>query len=101
VDRVGLSPAQFGQIVPFHSLTAATPYRLPPFSTVETEVGVAHVPDPGSMRLEMSRPQIVYAASSRRHAAIAKAVKGDALGGRFLAGVRELTRCACPTQFRG
>jgi GTP-binding protein YchF len=96
VDRVGLvGLPNSGKSSLFNSLTGGDAVVAShPFSTVETEVGVAHVPDPrvdALGRMSQSR-KIVYAGFEVVDiAAIAKGgEKGDALGGRFLAGVREV-----------
>ena len=96
VDRVGLvGLPNAGKSSLFNALTGGNAIVAShPFSTVETEVGVAHVPDPRVDALgKMSRSRkIVYAGFEVVDiAAIAKGgEKGDALGGRFLAGVREV-----------
>ena len=96
MDRVGLvGLPNSGKSSLFNSLTGGDAVVAShPFSTVETEVGVAHVPDPrvdALGRMSQSR-KIVYAGFEVVDiAAIAKGgEKGDALGGRFLAGVREV-----------
>lgn len=96
VDRVGLvGLPNSGKSSLFNALTGGDAVVAShPFSTVETEVGVAHVPDPRVDALgKMSRSRkIVHAGFEVVDiAAIAKGgEKGDALGGRFLAGVREV-----------
>jgi GTP-binding protein YchF len=65
-----------------------------PFSTTQTEIGVAHVPDPRLDALaEMSRSRKVVPATFEvvDIGAIQKASeRSEALGGRFLAGLREV-----------
>jgi GTP-binding protein YchF len=96
VDRVGLvGLPNSGKSSLFNALTGGNAVVAShPFSTVETEVGVAHVPDPRVDALgKMSRShKIVHAGFEVVDiAAIAKGgEKGEALGGRFLAGVREV-----------
>jgi hypothetical protein len=96
VDRVGLvGLPNSGKSALFNALTGGNATVAPhPFSTIETEVGVAHVPDPRvDLLANMSHSRkIVYAGFEVVDiAAIGKgAEKGDALGGRFLAGVREV-----------
>ncbi len=96
VDRVGLvGLPNSGKSALFNALTGGNATVAPhPFSTIETEVGVAHVPDPRvDLLANMSHShKIVYAGFEVVDiAAIGKgAEKGDALGGRFLAGVREV-----------
>jgi GTP-binding protein YchF len=96
VDRVGLvGLPNSGKSALFNALTSGNAIVAPhPFSTIETEVGVAHVPDPrvDSLANMSHSRKIVYAGFEVVDiAAIGKgAEKGDALGGRFLAGVREV-----------
>jgi hypothetical protein len=96
VDRVGLvGLPNSGKSSLFNALTGGNAVVAShPFSTVETEVGVAHVPDPRVDALgKMSQSRkIVYAGFEVVDiAAIGKGgEKGDALGSRFLAGVREV-----------
>jgi GTP-binding protein YchF len=96
VDRVGLvGLPNSGKSSLFNALTGGSAVVAShPFSTVETEVGVAHVPDPrvdALAKMSQSR-KIVYAGFEVVDiAALGKGgEKGDALGGRFLAGVREV-----------
>ena len=96
MDRVGLvGLPNSGKSSLFNALTGGDAVVAShPFSTVETEVGVAHVPDPRVDALgKMSESRkIVYAGFEVVDiAAIGKGgEKGDALGSRFLAGVREV-----------
>jgi hypothetical protein len=96
VDRVGLVGfPNSGKSALFNALTGGNAVVAShPFSTIETETGVAHVPDPrvdALAKTSQSR-KIVYAGFEVVDiAAVGKgAEKGDALGGRFLAGVREV-----------
>lgn len=96
MDLVGLvGLPNSGKSSLFNALTGGNAIvAAHPFSTVETEVGVAHVPDPrvdALAKMSQSR-KIVYAGFEVVDiAALAKsAEKGDTLGGRFLAGVREV-----------
>ena len=96
VDRLGLvGLTNSGKSALFNALTGGEALvAAHPFSTIETEVGVAHVPDPRVDALSaMSQSRkIVYAGFEVVDiAAIGKgSEKGDTLGGRFLAGVREV-----------
>jgi len=96
MDRLGLvGLPNSGKSALFNALTGGNAVVAShPFSTTETEVGVAHVPDPRVDALaEMSASRkIVYAGFEVVDiAAVAnRAEKHDALGGRFLAGVREV-----------
>jgi GTP-binding protein YchF len=96
VDRVGLvGLPNSGKSSLFNALTGGSAVVAShPFSTVETEVGVAHVPDPRVDALaNMSKSRkVVYAGFEVVDiAAIGKGgEKGDVLGSRFLAGVREV-----------
>jgi hypothetical protein len=96
VDRVGLvGLPNAGKSSLFNALTGGDAVVAShPFSTVETEVGVAHVPDPrvDALGIMSKSRKIVYAGFEVVDiAAIGKGgEKGDALGGRFLAGVREV-----------
>jgi len=91
VDRVGLvGLPNSGKSALFNALTGGNAVVAPhPFSTIETEVGVAHVPDPRVDALaQMSRSRkIVYTGYEVVDiAAVGKGgERGDALGGRFLA----------------
>jgi len=96
VDRVGLvGLPNSGKSALFNALTGGDAVVAShPFSTIETEVGVAHVPDPrvdALAKMSHSR-KIVYAGFEVVDiAAVGKGgERGDALGGRFLAGVREV-----------
>jgi hypothetical protein len=96
VDRVGLvGLPNSGKSALFNALTGGQAVVAShPFSTVETEVGVAHVPDPrvdALATMSHSRKVVYCGFEVVDIAAIGKSgEKGDALGGRFLAGVREV-----------
>ena len=96
MDSVGLvGLPNSGKSALFNALTGGNAIVAPhPFSTIETETGVAHVPDQrvDSLAKMSESRKIVYAGFEVVDiAAIGKGVeKGDALGGRFLAGVREV-----------
>lgn len=96
MDRLGLvGLPNSGKSALFNALTGGDAVVAShPFSTIETEVGVAHVPDPrvdALAKMSDSR-KIVYAGFEVVDiAALQKGgEKGDGLGGRFLAGVREV-----------
>ena len=97
VDRVGLvGLPNSGKSALFNALTGGNAVVAPhPFSTVETETGVAHVPDPRVDALGEDEPEpqdrlrrLRGGRHRRRSARVCE--KGDSLGGRFLAGVREV-----------
>ena len=96
VDRVGLvGLPNSGKSSLFNALTGGDAVVAShPFSTIETEVGVAHVPDPrvdSLAKMSESRKIVYVGFEVVDIAAIGKGgEKGDALGGRFLAGVREV-----------
>jgi GTP-binding protein YchF len=100
VDRVGLvGLPNSGKSALFNALTGGNAIVAPhPFSTIESETVVAHVPDPrvGALaKMSQSRKTVYAGFEVVDIAAIGKgADKGDALGGRFLAGVRE-TNALC------
>jgi GTP-binding protein YchF len=79
----------------FNALTGGNAVVAPhPFSTTETSVGVAHVPDDRLDRLSvMSESQkTVYATAECVDIAglVAGAAGGEGMGNRFLAGIREV-----------
>ncbi|MGA3214059.1 MAG: redox-regulated ATPase YchF [Acidimicrobiales bacterium] len=96
MDLVGLvGLPNSGKSALFNALTGGNAVVAShPFSTVESEVGVAHVPDPrvdALAKMSRSRKTVYAGFEVVDIAAVAKgAEKGDALGGRFLAGVREV-----------
>ena len=96
VDRVGLvGLPNSGKSSLFNALTGGDAVVAShPFSTIETEVGVAHVPAPrvdALAKMSESRKIVYVGFEVVDIAAIGKGgEKGDALGGRFLAGVREV-----------
>ena len=90
---VGLPNA--GKSSLFNALTGGAALVAPhPFSTTETNVGVAQVPDPRLDRLSaMSRSRkTVHATVEVVDIAglVAGAASGEGLGNRFLAGIREV-----------
>ncbi|HZN13434.1 MAG TPA: redox-regulated ATPase YchF [Acidimicrobiales bacterium] len=79
----------------FNALTGGNAVVAPhPFSTVETTVGVAHVPDDRLERLAAmsASRKIVYATAEFVDIAglVAGAAGGEGMGNRFLAGIREV-----------
>ena len=90
---VGLPNA--GKSALFNALTGgSTPVAAHPFSTTETTVGVAQVPDHRLLALaEMSRSRkVVHATVEVVDIAglVAGSSTGEGLGNRFLAGIREV-----------
>jgi ribosome-binding ATPase YchF (GTP1/OBG family) len=100
MDRLGLvGLPNAGKSSLFNALTGGDALVAPhPFSTVDTEVGVAHVPDERLIALaEMSKSRRVVPATFEvvDIGAVQKSgEKGEALGARFLAGVREVDALA-------
>ncbi|MGD1011874.1 MAG: redox-regulated ATPase YchF [Acidimicrobiales bacterium] len=96
MDRVGLvGLPNSGKSSLFNALTGGSAaVAQHPFSTVETEVGVAYVPDSrvdALAQVSKSRKTVYAGFEVVDIAAVSKGgEKGDALGGRFLAGVREV-----------
>jgi GTP-binding protein YchF len=89
---VGLPNA--GKSSLFNALTGGSAVVAPhPFSTTETTMGVAHVPDHRLSALaEMSKSRKVVAATVEFvdiAGLVAGAASGEGLGNRFLAGIRE------------
>ncbi|HEX9530124.1 MAG TPA: redox-regulated ATPase YchF [Acidimicrobiales bacterium] len=89
---VGLPNA--GKSALFNALTGGSAAVAPhPFSTTETHVGVAHVPDHRLGALaEMSKSRKVVQATVELvdiAGLVAGAASGEGLGNRFLAGIRE------------
>ena len=90
---VGLPNA--GKSSLFNAQTGGSAVVAPhPFSTTETNVGVAHVPDHRLTALaEMSKSRKVVAATVEFvdiAGLVAGAASGEGLGNRFLAGIREV-----------
>jgi len=90
---VGLPNA--GKSSLFNALTGGSAVVAPhPFSTTETNVGVAHVPDHRLTALaEMSKSRKVVGATVEFvdiAGLVAGASSGEGLGNRFLAGIREV-----------
>jgi GTP-binding protein YchF len=96
VDRLGLvGLPNSGKSALFNALTNGSALVAPhPFSTTDTEIGVAHVPDDRLDALaEMSQSRRVVRAGFEvvDIAGVQKSSdKGGGLGARFLAGVREV-----------
>lgn len=100
MDRLGLvGLPNSGKSSLFNALTGGSALVAPhPFSTTETEVGVAHVPD---LRLDalaaMSESRRVVPATFEvvDIGAVQKSnERGEGLGSRFLAGIREVEALA-------
>ena len=100
MDRLGLvGLPNSGKSALFNALTGGDAVVAShPFSTTETEIGVAHVPDARLDALaKMSESKKVVPATFEvvDIAGIQKsAEKGDGLGSRFLAGIREVDALA-------
>jgi GTP-binding protein YchF len=100
VDRLGLvGLPNSGKSALFNALTGGDALVAShPFSTTETEIGVAHVPDPRLDALAvMSHSKKVVAATFEAIdiAGIQRSSeKGEALGTRFLARIREVDALA-------
>lgn len=100
MDRLGLvGLANSGKSALFNALTGQDALVAPhPYSTTETEIGVAHVPDDRLEALaKMSESKKVVPATFEvvDIAGVQKSAdKGDGLGARFLAGVREVDALA-------
>ena len=96
MERLGLvGLPNAGKSSLFNALTGGnTPVASHPFSTTETTVGVAQVPDQRLLALaEMSKSRkIVHATVEFVDIAglVAGAASGEGLGNRFLAGIREV-----------
>jgi ribosome-binding ATPase len=73
---------------------AAVPVAAHPFSTTESHVGIAHVPDPRLWSLaEMSRSKKVVSATLELvdiAGLVAGSSTGEGMGNRFLGGIREV-----------
>jgi ribosome-binding ATPase len=96
MERVGLvGLPNAGKSLLFNALTGGNvPVATHPFTTTETTVGVAHVPDhrlDALARMSASR-KVVEAAVEVVDIAglVAGAEHGEGLGNRFLAGIREV-----------
>jgi GTP-binding protein YchF len=96
VDRLGLvGLPNSGKSALFNALTGGDALVAPhPFSTTETEIGIASVPDhrlDALAKMSESKKVVPAAFEVVDIAGIQKsAEKGDGLGSRFLAGVREV-----------
>src|SRR5579875_11532 len=100
MDRLGLvGLPNSGKSSLFNALTGGSALVAPhPFSTTETEVGVAHVPEPRLDALAaMSESKRVVPATFEvvEIGAVQKSTeRGEGLGSRFLAGIREVEALA-------
>ena len=96
MERLGLvGRPNAGKSSLFNALTGASaPVAAHPFSTTESSVGVAHVPDGRLSALaEMSRSRKVVPASFELvdiAGLVAGSSTGEGLGNRFLAGIRQV-----------
>lgn len=96
MERLGIvGRPNAGKSALFNALTGGAAVVAPhPFSTTETNVGVAKVPDPRVEALaEMSKSrQVVHATVELVDIAglVAGSSTGEGLGNRFLAGIREV-----------
>ena len=96
MERIGLvGLPNSGKTSLFNALTGASaPVAAHPFTTTETSVGVAHVPDPRlfALGLMSSSARCVEALVEVVDIAglVAGADRGEGLGNRFLAGIREV-----------
>ncbi len=96
MERLGLvGLPNSGKSSLFNALTGASvPVAAHPFSTTETHVGIAHVPDSRLLALsEMSRSRKTVPASVEFvdiAGLVAGSSTGEGMGNRFLAGIREV-----------
>lgn len=96
MDRLGLvGLPNAGKSALFNALTGGNALVAPhPFSTTDTEIGVAHVPDPrldALSKMSESLKTVPAAFEVVDIAAVKKASEHhETLGARFLAGVREV-----------
>ncbi len=96
MERLGLvGLPNSGKSALFNALTGGSALVAPhPFSTTETTVGIAHVPDPRLDALaEMSRSRKKVGASVQLvdiAGLVAGSSTGEGLGNRFLGGIREV-----------
>ena len=96
MERLGLvGRPNAGKSSLFNALTGgATPVAPHPFSTTDSSVGVAHVPDARLVALsEMSRSRKTVPASFELvdiAGLVAGSSTGEGLGNRFLAGIRQV-----------
>jgi len=96
MERLGLvGLPNSGKSSLFNALTgAAVPVAAHPFSTTESHVGIAQVPDPRLRALaEMSKSKKVVAATLEFvdiAGLVAGSSTGEGMGNRFLGGIREV-----------
>ncbi|MHB8244921.1 MAG: redox-regulated ATPase YchF [Acidimicrobiales bacterium] len=100
MDRLGLvGLSNSGKSALFNALTGGDALvATHPFSTVQTEIGVAQVPDPrldALAKMSESKKVVPAAFEVVDIAGIQKSTeRGDGLGSRFLAGIREVDALA-------
>lgn len=100
MDRLGLvGLPNSGKSALFNALTGSNTLVAPhPFSTTETEIGVAHVPDPrleALAKMSESRKVVEAAFEVVDIAGVRKSGEaGEGLSARFLAGAREVDALA-------
>jgi GTP-binding protein YchF len=99
VDRLGLvGLPNAGKSALFNALTGGHAVVAPhPFSTTETEIGVAYVPDPRLEALaKMSESKKVVMAGFEvvDIAGVQKSAESEGLGTKFIAGIREVDALA-------
>jgi GTP-binding protein YchF len=96
VERLGLvGLPNAGKSSLFNAMTGASvPVAAHPFSTTETHVGIAQVPDPRLRALaEMSKSKKVVSATLEFvdiAGLVAGSASGEGMGNRFLGGIREV-----------
>jgi len=96
MERLGLvGLPNAGKSSLFNAMTGASvPVAAHPFSTTETHVGIAHVPDPRLTALAaMSRSKKVVSATLELvdiAGLVAGSSAGEGMGNRFLGGIREV-----------
>lgn len=95
MERLGLvGLPNAGKSSLFNAMTGASvPVAAHPFSTTETHVGIAQVPDPRLRALaEMSRSRKVVGATLEFvdiAGLVAGSASGEGMGNRFLGGIRD------------
>ncbi|HVM40104.1 MAG TPA: GTPase, partial [Acidimicrobiia bacterium] len=96
MERLGLvGLPNAGKSSLFNAMTGASvPVAAHPFSTTETHVGMAQVPDPRLRSLaEMSKSKKVVSATLEFvdiAGLVAGSASGEGMGNRFLGGIREV-----------